>query len=160
MPMLTHWFGLFGSKLEEKWEDEHPAEAALDRYMESRRYCEQMFRKYPRAAVMIREIDLETTGNTSGECSSSVRLKSSSSSRIYDGQEKDKSLRVYITSTTVMILGNITGVTIEIFQDMNVMSDEEYTARNSVQATRKAIFEVLGLFPTGRRKTPRSIRRR
>lgn len=59
MPMLTHWFGLFGSKLEEKWENEHPAEAALDRYMESRRYCEQMFRKYTRAAVMIREIDLE-----------------------------------------------------------------------------------------------------
>lgn len=59
MPMLTHWFGLFGSKLEEEWEDEHPAEAALDRYMESRRYCAQMLRKYPRAAGMIREIDLE-----------------------------------------------------------------------------------------------------
>ena len=53
MPMLTHWFGLFGSKLEEEWEDERPAEAALDRYMESRRYCVQMLRKYPRAAGII-----------------------------------------------------------------------------------------------------------
>ncbi len=53
------WWGLFGSRLEDEWERENPAEAAKMKYFERRYEYERQLRKYPSCEKFIRQLDLE-----------------------------------------------------------------------------------------------------
>ena len=55
---LFYW-GLFGSKLDEEWELEHPAEAAKQEYIKRRWEYQRQLRKYPNAEKTIRKLDCE-----------------------------------------------------------------------------------------------------
>ena len=55
---LFYW-GLFGSKLDEEWEREHPAEAAKQEYIKQRWEYQRQLRKYPNAEKFIRQLDCE-----------------------------------------------------------------------------------------------------
>ena len=53
------WWGLFGSKLDEEWELDNPAEAAKQKYIKQRLEYQSQLRKYPSCEKFIRQLDCE-----------------------------------------------------------------------------------------------------